>query len=138
MSRARGPPGAGRAAGTAAGGGRSTNDAAVHAMRRLTARRASCLIHTLYGPPGDSVPGKFRLDSVMAPVLLVLRLRGGREVKGSPEGAVESGISRRKFLRGLGLGGAGGAIATLLPRIPASAATTTTFKHVWRLSHEGE
>jgi len=75
----------------------------------------------------------------MPAVLLVSRnFWGGRGVKCSPERFEESGVTRRTFLRGLGLGSAGGAIATLLPKTTASAATTTTFKHVWRLSHEGE
>ena len=56
---------------------------------------------------------------------------------GSPSDRLDApGVTRRRFLRGAGLGGVGGAVAALLPGTQARA--DTTFKHVYRLSFEGE
>jgi hypothetical protein len=46
-------------------------------------------------------------------------------------------VSRRRFLGRLGAGGAGGVLVTVLPRSTAIAGEVV-YKHVWRLSHEGE
>jgi hypothetical protein len=49
-----------------------------------------------------------------------------------------SRLSRRTFLRGVGVAGAGTAVATVLPSGVAAAATKSRYVTVYRLSHEGE
>jgi hypothetical protein len=58
-----------------------------------------------------------------------------------PEGQTQK-VGRRRFLRGVGLGGAATALGTVLPAARAGARSevhaATDFKQVWRLSNEGE
>jgi hypothetical protein len=49
-----------------------------------------------------------------------------------------SRLSRRTFLRGVGVAGAGTAVVSALPAGIAEAATKSRFIGVYRLSHEGE